>query len=143
MDGIKITSGCRIPANELSFRFSRSGGPGGQNVNRRETRVELVFDVVGSPSLGPRQRARAMDRLRNRLDSRGQLHVVASEARTQPENREIAVERFRKLMADALRPPPPTRRPTKPTAASKKRRLDSKTRRSRLKRERSRVVPED
>jgi ribosome-associated protein len=143
MDGIKITSGCHIPTNELSFRFSRSGGPGGQNVNRRETRVELVFDVAASPSLGPRQRARAMERLRKRLDSRGQLHVVASEARTQAENRDIAVERFRKLMAEALRPPPPTRRPTKPSAAAKKRRLDAKTRRSRLKRDRGRVVSED
>jgi ribosome-associated protein len=142
MDGIRITSGLTIPTEELRFRFSRSGGPGGQNVNKRETRVELVFDVASSPSLGPRQRARAMERLSHRLDSRGQLHIVASETRTQAQNRELAIERFQALMADALRPPPPARRKTKPSAGANKRRLESKTRRSRLKRERK-WVPED
>jgi len=142
MDGVRITSGCRIPTDELMFRFSRSGGPGGQNVNRRETRVELVFDVANSPSLGPRQRARAAERLGRRLDARGRLHVVASQARTQGENREIAVERFAALMADALRAPPPARRKTTPSAAARARRLESKRRRSRQKRQRS-WVPED
>ena len=142
MDEIRISTGCRIPTDELTFRFSRSGGPGGQNVNRRETRVELVFDVVNTPSLGPRQRARAMERLRHRMDSQGRLHIVVSQARTQGENREIAVERFAALMADALRPPPPARRKTKPSAAARARRLDSKRRRSLQKRARS-WVPED
>jgi ribosome-associated protein len=137
MDGIRITNGCRIADEELTLRFSRSGGPGGQNVNRRETRVELVFDVAGSPSLGPRQRERAMERLAHRLDSRGRLHIVASQKRTQGENREIALERFRDVMAKALAPPPPARRKTKPSAGATRRRLESKSRRSRIKRERS------
>jgi ribosome-associated protein len=142
MDGIRVTNGVRVPLEELVWRFSRSGGPGGQNVNRRETRVELVFDVAGSPSLGPRQRARAMERLRNRLDSRGHLHIVVSEERSQAQNREIALERFRTVMAEALAPPPPARRKTKPSAGANRRRLDSKTRRSRLKRDRN-WRPED
>jgi ribosome-associated protein len=78
-----------------------------------------------------------MDRLRSRLDSRGRLHIVASERRTQGENREIAVERFQNVMADALRPPPPARRKTKPSTRAKERRLKEKSRRSQLKRERA------
>lgn len=139
---IRISSSCHIPPDELTFRFSRSGGPGGQNVNRRETRVELVFDVVRSPSLGPRQRARAMERLHNRLDSSGKLRVVASTARTQAANRELAIERFQKLMAQALRPPAPARKPSKPSAKAKERRLEAKRRRSRLKHQRA-FVPEE
>ena len=137
-----MTGSCHIPTHELSFRFSRSGGPGGQNVNRRETRVELLFDVAGSPSLGPRQRARAMERLRSKLDSRGVLHIVASEARTQADNRDIAIERFGNVMAEALRPPPPRRRPTKPTAAARRRRRESKTRRAEVKKSRARPAPD-
>jgi ribosome-associated protein len=137
MDDVRITRSCVIPSHEISFRFSRSGGPGGQNVNRRETQVELVFDVAGSPSLGPRQRARAISRLTSRLDSAGRLRIVASEARTQGRNREIAVERFRRVMADALRPDPPRRKRTGPSLRARESRLRSKRRRSDLKRERT------
>lgn len=142
MDAIRINSGCRIPMDELTFRFSRSGGPGGQNVNTRSTRVELVFDVANSPSLGPRQRARAMERLHNRLDSSGRLRIVASQARTQARNRELAIDRFQKVLADALRPPPPARKPSKPSRKAKERRLESKRRRARLKRNRT-WIPEE
>lgn len=137
MDGLRITRSVVIPDREIVLRFSRSGGPGGQNVNRRETQVELVFDVAGSQSLGPRQRAKALERLESRLDRSGQLRIVASEARTQGRNREIALERFRKVMADALRPDPPKRRPTQPSRQATQRRLESKRRRSALKRNRS------
>jgi len=142
VDAIPITNGCRIPMDELTFRFSRSGGPGGQNVNTRSTRVELVFDVAQSPSLGPRQRARAMERLHNRLDSSGRLRIVASQARTQGVNREIAIERFQKVLADALRPPPPARKPSKPSRRAKERRLESKRRRSAVKQRRARPEPD-
>jgi ribosome-associated protein len=142
VDAIRITSSCRIPMEELTLRFSRSGGPGGQNVNKRETRVELVFDVAHSSSLGPRQRARAMERLRNRLDSSGRLRIVASQARTQARNRELAIGRFQKVLADALRPPPPARKPSKPSRGAKERRLESKHRRARLKRNRT-WIPEE
>ena len=142
MDGIRVTDGLSIPVEELVFRFSRSGGPGGQNVNRRETRVELVFDVAGSPSLDARQRARALDRLRRRLDSQGRLHIVVSDERSQFQNRELAIERFQSVMDEAVKPPPPARRKTKPSKGATQRRLDEKTRRSRIKRDRK-WRPED
>jgi len=136
-DGIRITRSLELPPRELTFRFSRSGGPGGQNVNVRDTRVEVVFDVAGSPSLGPRQRARLLDKLGSRLDSGGRLHVVSSDERSQARNRELAVERLRDVLADALRPDPPKRRKTRPSAASRERRLREKKARSRTKRERT------
>lgn len=142
MDGLRVTRTVVIPDREISFRFSRSSGPGGQNVNRRETQVELIFDVAGSPSLGPRQRARAMERLATRLDASGKLHIVASEARTQGQNREIALDRFRSLMLAALAPDPPKRKATRPGRKATERRLNSKRRRSLQKRER-RWRPED
>lgn len=137
MDGLRVTRSVVIPDREISFRFSRSGGPGGQNVNKRETQVELVFDVAGSPSLGPRQRAQAVERLASRLDSSGKLHIVASEARTQGTNREIALERFKRIMSDALAPAAPKRRPTRPSRTATERRLTSKRLRSRQKRDRN------
>ncbi len=136
MEDVRINRSCVIPARELKWRFARSGGPGGQNVNKRETQVELVFDVAGSPSLGPVQRQRALEKLRTRLDGDGVLHVVASEERTQGRNREIAIERFADLMEEALKPPPPKRRKTRPSKASRERRLEDKRRRSRTKRDR-------
>ena len=137
MSDLRISRSCVIPEGELSWRFSRSGGPGGQNVNRRETQVELVFDVASSAALGPRQRARVTEKLAHRLDSSGRLHVVASQARMQGQNREIALERFRRLMAEALRPDPPKRRPTRPSRQATERRLSSKRRRADQKRARA------
>jgi len=142
MDGIRVGSSLSIPLDELTFRFSRSSGPGGQNVNRRETRVELIFDVAGSRALDARQRERAMDRLGHRLDSEGRLHVVVSDERSQFQNRERAIERFQTVMAEALKPPPPARRKTKPSKGATQRRLDDKSRRSRIKRDRK-WSPED
>ena len=142
MDGVRVTRSVVIPDRELAFRFSRSSGPGGQNVNRRETQVELLFDVERSTALGPRQRARVMEKLASRIDASGTLRIVASEARTQGQNREIALERLRRVLSGALAPDPPKRRPTRPGRQAKERRLDSKRRRSRQKRERN-WQPED
>jgi ribosome-associated protein len=139
-DVVRISSSCAIPVSELRFRFSKSGGPGGQNVNKRETQVELLFDVSGSPSLGPRQRERALRRLASRLDEGGVLHIVSSEERTQGRNREITVERFRDVMRQALAADPPKRRPSKPSRAAKERRLESKKRRAQTKRQRSGLI---
>jgi len=131
-----------IPDAELVFRFSRSGGPGGQNVNRRATKVEVVFDVAHSEALTPDQRRRAKTALRSRIDSRGRLHVVAQDERSQGQNRDRALETMRRLLTEALRPPPAPRRPTKPTARAKEKRLESKRIRARTKRQRARP-PDD
>jgi ribosome-associated protein len=126
-----------IPLSEVRFRFARSSGPGGQNVNKRETQVELIFDVAGSPSLGPRQRERVMRKLASRIDAEGRLRLVATEQRTQGRNREVALERLRDLLAEALKPDPPKRRASRPSKAAVQRRLDEKKIRSRRKQERS------
>lgn len=131
-----------IPESELSLKFSRSGGPGGQNVNTRDTKVEVIFDVAGSPSLETWQRERAMRNLQGRLDAEGRIHVVSSEARTQAQNREAAVARLRAIMQEALRPDPAPRRPTRPSRAAQARRLDAKKARGNLKRLR-RSAPDD
>lgn len=142
MDGIRVSKSLVIAPGEVQVRFSRSGGPGGQNVNTRETRVEALFDVAGSPSLGPRQRARILERLAGKLDGEGQLRVVASDERSQGQNRELAVSRLVDLLAEALRPDPPIRRPTRPSRAATTRRLDEKRARGRLKKDRG-SVPDD
>jgi ribosome-associated protein len=141
-DGLSVTASVVIPADELRFRFSRSGGPGGQNVNTRDTRVELVFDVASSSALGPRQRARALQRLGPRLDAEGRLRVVAADERSQARNRELALERLRSILAEALRPDPPVRRATRPSKGADDARLAAKRARSRLKQGRA-AVPED
>ena len=142
MSDLRITRTVAVPEEELAFRFSRSGGPGGQNVNTRDTKVEVIFDVAQSPSLGPVQRARVIDNLAGRLDAEGKLHVVASDARTQGQNRELATERLKAILADALRPPPAPRRPTKPSRAAVNRRIARKRARGQLKRQRS-TTPDD
>ncbi len=122
-----------VPLEELTFRFSRSGGPGGQHVNRSATQVELLFDVAHSPSLTEEQRALVMQRLRGYIDADGVLHLVSSSTRSQLRNREEVVRRFAQMMERALRVPRP-RRPTRPTAAARARRLEQKRRRAEIKR---------
>lgn len=135
---IRVTPTLVIPGDELMIHFTRSGGPGGQNVNRRETKVEVTFDVAGSASLGPRQRARLERKLAHRLDGDGRLRVVADDERSQARNRALAVDRLRRMLADALQADPPPRRPTRPSRASKERRLASKRKRAERKRQRAR-----
>jgi ribosome-associated protein len=126
-----------IPAAELSWRFSRSGGPGGQSVNTSDTRVELSFDVGQTTALGPTLRARALDRLAARLVD-GVLTVSASEYRSQLRNREAAERRLVEILTEAIAPPPRRRRPTQPSRAARARRLEQKKRRSDIKRLRRR-----
>ena len=118
---IRVSPTLVIPASELSWRFSRSGGPGGQHANTSDTKVEVRFDIAGSPSLGPRQRARLQERLGQ------EVRVIAADERSQARNRELALERLCERLAAALRVDPPRRR-TKPTAASVNRRLEAKRR---------------
>jgi ribosome-associated protein len=143
LDGpvLPITQGLAIPQEELHYRFSRSGGPGGQHVNRSETRVELLFDVARSPSLTEEQRARILARLAGYIDGDGVLHLVSSATRSQLENRLDVTERFRGLLAAALKPHKP-RIPTRPGRAAKQARLEAKRARARIKQARRPVHEE-
>ena len=134
-DGVRITSSLLVPLGELQFKFSPSGGPGGQNANKVNSRVELRFDIAGSPSLGPRQRARLLDRIGP------ELRIVVDDERTQGRNRRLAIDRFRQRMADGLHVATP-RRPTRPSRGAKERRLSEKRRQAERKRDR-RVPPEE
>ena len=139
---IAIADGLAIPAAELRFRFSRSSGPGGQHVNRSETRVELLFDVARSPSLTEEQQARIAHRLAGYVDGEGIMHVVSSATRSQLENRADATARFQALLAAALRPRK-RRTPTRPSAAARERRLAEKRERSAHKQMRRKVGNEE
>jgi ribosome-associated protein len=127
-----ITRRLTIPVAELRERFSRSSGPGGQGVNTTDSRVELSFDVAGSPSIPADLRERLLERLAPRLVD-GVVTIAASEHRSQLMNREAARARLVKLLEEAAAPPPPARRATKPSRGSKERRLAAKKRRSDVK----------
>jgi ribosome-associated protein len=137
---VKIADTLEIPDDELAFVTSRSGGPGGQNVNKLETRVTVRFDLAHSPSLSEEQRARIAERLATRVTRGGFFQVTSQRHRTQAANREAAVERFAELLAGALREETP-RKPTRATRASRQRRLAEKKRQGRKKQERSGGIP--
>ncbi len=120
------------------MRFARSGGPGGQHVNKVASKVVMRFDVAHSPSLTDAQRQRLLRKLESRLTKDGVLVLSSHESRSQAANRELLMERFRGILAQALERPRPRRR-TRPTRASKRRRIEAKKRRGQIKRGRSRV----
>lgn len=141
-DVIRINKRLAIPLEEVTFRFSRSGGPGGQNVNRTATRVELLFDIASSPSLSEIERALLRERLAPHLDSRGILRLVSQGSPSQWHNRQEVIARFQALLARGLRKRRP-RLATQPTAASRERRLRAKRARGFLKAARHRIVDEE
>jgi len=130
--GLRIGRAVVVPDRELTERFSRSSGPGGQGVNTTDSRVELSFDVARSSSLPEATRTRMLTRLGARLVD-GVVTVTASEHRAQLANRRAARERLAALLTEAAAPPPRKRRPTKPSRAANQRRLDSKKRRGQTK----------
>jgi ribosome-associated protein len=131
---LEVTArGIVIPPEELSWRFSRSTGPGGQSVNTTDSRAELSFNLAQSAALPPALKQRALRALQDRLVD-GVITVTAAEHRSQLRNREAAAARLSELLTEAAAPPPPARRPTRPTRASKERRLAAKQRRSQTKR---------
>ncbi len=134
---VRVTAALVIPGAELSWRFSRSSGPGGQGVNTADSRVELMWDAAASTALSRVQRERVLERLGDRLVD-GVLTIAASEHRAQLRNRDAARARLAALVAEAVRPPAPPRRATKPTRGSTERRLQAKQRRTDVKRMRRR-----
>jgi ribosome-associated protein len=136
MDGyLQVTGSVAIPRAELTWRFSRSSGPGGQSVNTADSRAELRFDLGSTQSLPEHLKGRALDRLGSRLLD-GVLVVTASEHRSQLQNRRAAEARLVALLAEGVAPPASARRPTRPSRGSVQRRLDTKRRRSQTKRQR-------
>lgn len=130
---MQITSDVRIPASELEFRVSRSGGPGGQGVNTTDSQVELRFDLEASEQLTPRQKELARKRLSGRITREGVLVIRSSEHRSQHRNRKAAVARLRALLGEAITPPKP-RKATRPSRSARRRRLENKRRRAEIKR---------
>lgn len=133
---LSVTPRIQIPLDEFEFTYARSGGPGGQNVNKVSTAVELRFDVANSPSLPEALRARLLARRDRRLTDDGVLVISAQRFRTQDRNREDARERLAEIVRAALHVPK-KRVATKPTRASKERRLTGKKERSGIKKARS------
>jgi len=136
---INITEKLIIPLSELSFTASRSSGPGGQNVNKVNTRVTLWFDVTNSPSLSDHQKELIWTRLPTRINKEGILRVVSQKHRTQDSNRDEAVERFTSLLRESLQEALP-RKETEVPKALKERRLGEKKHRSRIKESRSKTI---
>jgi len=134
-ESIPIRPGVAIPLAELAFRFTRSGGPGGQHVNKASTQAELTFDLARSPSLTDEQKQRIAAALPSYVSREGILRVTCQSSRSQAQNREEAVERFAALLGGALYVPK-KRRPTRPSRASKERRLVAKKQRSEIKTQR-------
>jgi ribosome-associated protein len=133
---LRVTPTCVIRLDELEWRTTGSGGPGGQHANTSDTRVEVRFPIATSTSLGPRQRARLLDKL-------GPVaRATASDSRSQARNRELALERLRSRLAAALRVDPP-RRATAPSRTAKEARLDAKRRQAQRKRQRRRPPASD
>ncbi|MER5623324.1 alternative ribosome rescue aminoacyl-tRNA hydrolase ArfB [Streptosporangium sp. NPDC002544] len=130
---LQVSGSVSVPEAELSWRFSRSSGPGGQGVNTTDSRVELSFDLAATGAFGEVLKARALERLASRLVN-GVITIAASEFRSQLRNREAAEMRLAQLLREAIAPPPKKRRPTKPSRGAIERRITAKKQRSDLKR---------
>jgi len=139
---LPITNRLSIPDEELRFTYSRSGGPGGQNVNKVNTRVTLWFDVAGSPALSPEEKDLILHKLATRINREGVLRIVSQKTRSQKANQELATERFTELLKGALEKAPPRKR-TQISRSARERRLEEKKRQSRIKRIRGKVVAEE
>ena len=136
---LRINSKLEIPGNEIKWRFSRSSGAGGQNVNKTDSRAEIVFNVSESKTLTPYQKYRISIQDEVKL-SNGCICIAVQDKRTQYQNRQLALTRLTSTLRDLLKPPPKTRRETIPTRSSQRRRIESKKKRGELKRNRQSII---
>ena len=134
-----INSKLEIPANEIKWRFSKSSGSGGQNVNKTDSRVEIIFDVRESKALTSYQKHRISSQDRIKLIN-GCICIAVQDKRTQYQNRQLALNRLASILRDLLTPPPKKRRETIPTRSSQKKRVDSKKKRGELKKNRQSTI---
>ena len=132
---LRINSKLEIPGNEIKWRFSRSSGAGGQNVNKADSRAEIVFNVSESKTLTPYQKYRISIQDEVKL-SNGCICIAVQDKRTQYQNRQLALTRLTSTLRELLKPPPKKRRETIPTRSSQRKRIESKKKRGELKRNR-------
>ena len=132
---LRINPKLEIPTNEIQWRFSRSSGAGGQNVNKTDSRAEIVFNISGSNSLTPYQKHRISSQDKVKLIN-GSICIAVQEKRTQYQNRKLALSRLALILRKLLKPPDKKRRETIPTLSSQRRRVESKKKRGEIKRNR-------
>ena len=132
---LTVNSKLEIPVNEIQWRFSRSSGAGGQNVNKTDSRVEIVFNVFESKILTPYQKHRISIQAEIKLIN-GCICIAVQDKRTQYQNRQLALSRLASILRELLKPPPKKRRETKPTRSSQRKRVESKKKRGELKKSR-------
>ena len=132
---LTINTTLEIPVNEIQWRFSRSSGAGGQNVNKTDSRVEIVFNVSESKTLTPYQKHRILIQDKVKL-SNDCICIAVQDKRTQHQNRQLALSRLASTLRELLKPPPKKRRETTPTRSSKRKRVESKKKRGELKKSR-------
>ncbi len=139
---MEISSGLRIDDSEISFSFARSGGPGGQNVNKLNTKAVLRWCIGASAALRPAVKSRFRARYGNRINDEGEVVISSDRYRTQPQNKKDCLDRLAAMIKSVLLPPK-KRKPTRPTRASKERRLTGKRQQSQKKQGRKRVSRDD
>ena len=138
---IEITQNLSLPTNEIKWRFSRSSGPGGQNINKIESQVEIIFDIDKSKTLNNFQKSLLLNKLKNKIIN-GSISLKVKESRTQFKNRQLALEKLISLLKKIIVSEDKTRKITTPTKSSQKRRVESKKKRGKLKRNRQKTIEE-